>query len=233
MIKRRLYNRLKQLDRSLQRARLKNPTFSIIANNCWGGKIYQDLGFEYRSPFIGLFLYSPCYIRLLERLQYFLSSELTFIPDSRYEMARQDRARNHYTYPIGLLGGELEIHFLHYQDSQEAYEKWNRRLQRVNFDNLFVSFVDRYLFEDSYLPRFEKIPYPKVLFTAKNFPDSRSSVWMKEFAEAGRVGNVMSTFKKYFDVIDWLNGGLGRPNFPMGLINRFFSILNQNEFWLQ
>lgn len=34
----------------LRRIRLYNTDFSIIANNCWAGYIYQYIGLAYTSP---------------------------------------------------------------------------------------------------------------------------------------------------------------------------------------
>ena len=45
-------------------------------------------------------------------------------------------------YPIGKLGNDVEIHFLHYKSETEAQEKWNRRLKRMNFNNILFKFSD-------------------------------------------------------------------------------------------
>ena len=69
-----------------QRKALKNKHFTIISDNCWGGRIYQELGLPYQSPFIGLFIYSPDYVKLLANLKHYLSGELplVFVEESRY-----------------------------------------------------------------------------------------------------------------------------------------------------
>ena len=41
---------------------------SIITNNCYGTQYYTDENYEYKTPFIGLFLFAPCYINLFRKL---------------------------------------------------------------------------------------------------------------------------------------------------------------------
>ena len=43
----------------IPRRRLKNKNFTIICDNCWAGKVYQELGLPYQTPFVGMFVFSP------------------------------------------------------------------------------------------------------------------------------------------------------------------------------
>ena len=90
-----------------------NTNFTIIANNCWGSRIYQELGFKYNTPFVGLFFVAPCYIRLLGNLDYYLASDLQFVNQSKYRIFQKTK-----DYPIGLIGKDVEIHFRHHQDAE-------------------------------------------------------------------------------------------------------------------
>jgi uncharacterized protein (DUF1919 family) len=90
----------------------------LISRNCWGGQAYQSLGLPYNSPFVGLFLFGPCYMKLLRDFDSYMQMELEFIEISKYA----DAYNNH---PIALLG-DVEIHFQHYGSIEEAREKWNK-----------------------------------------------------------------------------------------------------------
>ena len=81
---------------------LRNKNFSIISNNCWGGRIYQRYGLQYTSPTVGLLFFADEYIRFLSDIKYYLSLDLEFIPktESRYYQFYSDK--NKY-YPIGVL----------------------------------------------------------------------------------------------------------------------------------
>lgn len=58
---------------------LKNKTFTIISDTCWGGFIYQYFNLPYNSPFIGLYIFSPDYIDLLSNFKKYMNDELTFM----------------------------------------------------------------------------------------------------------------------------------------------------------
>ena len=94
--------------------------FVVVSNNCWGGEIYKRLGLQYNTPFIGLYITSKHYIKLLENFDFYMKSELVFISNFESETSK-------LKYPIGYLG-EIEIHFLHYSSEEEAIEKWNRSI---------------------------------------------------------------------------------------------------------
>ena len=53
------------------RRRLRNKEFTIICDNCWAGKVYSELGIPYQTPFVGLFIFSPDYIKLLNNFNFF------------------------------------------------------------------------------------------------------------------------------------------------------------------
>lgn len=185
----------------LMRARLKNNNFSIISNNCWGGRVYQDLGLPYATPFVGLFLFAPDYIKLLRGLKYYLCLELNFDNYSKYIDC------NNIGYPIGFLG-DIEIHFMHYSTEKEAKEKWERRLKRINWDNLFVKFNDRDGCTKYILEEFDQLPIAnKVSFTAHNHDNLKHSVWFKEYQNKECVEPELQSYKRYFDVVSWLNTG--------------------------
>ncbi len=228
-LKSKLRNSRKNLAKWALKKRLINQDFTIISNNCWGGEVYRDLGLPYKSPFVGLFLFSPCYIRLLNNLKPHLESELTFTSVSRYEFANKQREQEIWEpYPIGLLGDDIEIHFMHYSSAYEAREKWFRRLERINWDErkLFFKFCDRELCTEELIADFNQLDFSnKVCFTSKNYPDFKSNIWIKECSNEPCVfdgGSLYSVCRNYFDVIDWLNGGSGYVKFTQKIINKVF-----------
>ena len=217
-----------QIATYILRKRVKNADFTIVANNCWGGRIYQELGLRYNTPFVGLFLYAPCYMKLLGNLKYYLCSEITFVNESKYGIANEAREQTGKHYPIGVLGNDIELHFLHYKDEFEAEKAWCARLQRMNMNNLFVAFSDRDLCDEDLLAEFDHLDYAhKVCFTAKEYPNIRCSVWIKEYRNEPFIGDIYINAylcKRHFDVADWLNGGTGRMGPVMKLVNRILEV---------
>lgn len=112
---------------------------TIISNDCFGGEVYQSLGIPYNSPFIGLMLMAPCYINLLKNLDHYMSQDLVFIRKSKYKKINKLQSKIGQ-FPIATIGGDVEIQFLHYHSEQEAYEKWTKRKERIDKENLFVKF---------------------------------------------------------------------------------------------
>ncbi len=46
--------------------RINKKVKCIITNNCYGLKYYSLRKIQYNTCFIGLFIFAPCYIKLLE-----------------------------------------------------------------------------------------------------------------------------------------------------------------------
>lgn len=152
---------------------LRNRSFSILSDNCWGGFMSRYLGLGYRSPFVGLFVFSPDYIRLLENLEA-VYADLRFIRPRRSKYAAS--LAPGAAYPIATVGDDIELHFLHYASEAEAARKWRRRLGRLDPENLIVKFCDRDRCTPELIARFDRLPYrQKVCFTARPYPGLASS----------------------------------------------------------
>ena len=201
------------LDDAVLRRRVTDRTFSIVSSNCWGGTLYQQLRLPYTSPFVGLFLYPPCFVKMLENLRACIESPLRLVDESQYPIANEMR-RLKLRYPIGIIGPGVELHFVHYPDPVEAAAKWNRRCQRINWQNLRVAYTERELSRPDLIERFDALPYEhKVCFASKPRPAQTSFVWIEECFDRPYVTDLMKyrfLYKRRFDVADWLNGGTGR-----------------------
>lgn len=202
--------RIKQRVAEYRKGRLINKDFSIISDNCWSSFIYQHFNLPYRSPFAGLFLFSPDYLKLLNDLERHLSCELHFIDanDSRYK----DELIINKTfgkYPIGVING-IEIHFLHYTSEQEARDKWNKRVKRINFNNLIVKFCDRDLATPELIEQFLALPYKnKIFLTSQNYQHSQALKLKNE--DGAYVMREWRNFRKTINPTKLINGfyGLG------------------------
>ncbi|MBT8316874.1 MAG: DUF1919 domain-containing protein [Lutibacter sp.] len=188
---------------------LKNKNFVIISNNCWGGEVYNWFKRPYNSPFVGLFLHGPCYIELLSHFDYYMSLDLTFVKSSKY-------LKTDPNYPVGKLN-DIEIHFLHYKDEEEAFSKWERRKKRM-FDetsknNYFFKICDLNEGTEEIFNKFHKLPFKnKVSFSIHKFSflKNKNHIKIKEsFKSKGiTVPNGVKLYKitfLYFDIPNWLN----------------------------
>ena len=163
---------------------------SIISSNCFAGRIMQDLNMEYNSPTLGLYFMYPDYIEFLNNLRYYLSdAKIEFVKHSKYPIGDERRAAWSHWYPIGLLGGKVEIHFLHYHTEKEAAEKWYRRAKRVNFNNLLIIGMQQNLCKKKDIIYFDTLPYKnKIMFSTIPVP-LVSNEYMPEFGNAESVGD--------------------------------------------
>jgi len=183
-------------------ARLNNCNISLISNNCNGCIVLHDLGLQFNSQFVNLYLKADDYIRYLENFDYYNSLSPEFI--NREE-------QNGGGYPIGLLQ-DIKIFFVHYKTTQEALYKWNLRKKRIIKENLFVIFTDQGDCTYNHLKRFDALPFNnKVVFTSKYYPEIRSSFFVKSYENAPNGVYMFLDFKNHFskhrklDVFDWVS----------------------------
>lgn len=173
--------------------RTKNVT--IISQNCIGGVFYHDLGMKFLSPTINLFINEPDFVRFVQNLKDYIESDL--------EMSWGEE------YPIGILGGDVRIDFMHYQSCEEAKEKWEKRAKRINWDKIVVFSTDRNGFTEEVFGEWKKIRYPKVLFTSnKMFVEEKNTVFYPEYCSNDFVPDLIPKreFYKYGVVQSIING---------------------------
>lgn len=156
--------------------------YSFITNNCSGGVIYGLLDMPYLSPTVGTAIEYCDYIKLATDPHYYFSQSPNFL---HYE-----NSHNGYLYPVGKIG-DVTIRFVHYKTWDEVVEKWSRRVQRINYDNLFFLLdeaVDslNYCDEQAFLStvKGKKIVIHRknyygmqnTMFTTKNFFDNQQLI---------------------------------------------------------
>jgi len=198
-----LFEILRNIYKMYNRSRLKNKDFSLIASNCNGMFILKDLNLPYRSPFVNLWLYPKDFIKFLKNIDFYSDLELKFLK------------KENINYPIGLLG-DIEIYFQHFSSEQEAFKKWNKRIKRINKENLFILMTDRDGCTDEDLLDFECLPYKnKKVLTHIPHDEISSAVYIPSWEKEDNVGmcyeykNNHSIKRRYevFDFVKWFNRG--------------------------
>jgi len=194
----------------LSKRRLKQKEFTIISNNCWGHEVYNFFDLKYLTPFVGLYLYAPCYIKLLENFNYYMNLELSFTKSSKYELKN-----NETLHPIGILD-DIEIHFLHYENEIIAKEKWERRKKRIinNVDQLFFKFDDQDKCTEELLVKFHNLDFKKkISFSRKkiNYPNNFKLSEQIEYVS-------FSSTRNNFDMVNWLNKNNLKKTFTYKLL---------------
>lgn len=183
------------------RRRLCNADVSIISMNCNGGILYHDLGLQFLSPTINLFMRANDFIKFCENLKYYLSID-EFVECKDMAIIRQR------TYPVAYLG-DLVLFLVHYNSVEEAQQKWNERKKRIRWDNIVIMNTDREGTTDEIKDRFEKLPYRKVMFT--HLPDEKhpSCFYIRGYENEDSVGILTApigiTGKRPIDRFDWVS----------------------------
>jgi uncharacterized protein (DUF1919 family) len=149
-------------------------------------------------------LMGPCYIKLLENPEFYLGLPLNFRVKSKYP---DMQAINSGTdFPLAVLGDtEIEIQFLHYTSQQEAKEKWERRMKRIEWNNLYFKYdCSKDYASEELVERFIKLPHKnKLLFGKQNF-GCKEVIVIKDSPY-----NAIKQFKNcflIFNPVGWISG---------------------------
>lgn len=185
----------------------KNPP-TIFAPICWGGLTYNRLGLRFDSPLINMFENHDDYIKFLKNPKSYIGSSLKF-----KEMAWEERLR--WEYPIAECD-DILLHFNHYTSFKDAEECWNRRKDRIHWDNIFVMFYDE---DPQRVDAFMKLPYEKkICFVPYRSNQEgivsieyRENKTMKQKPFWEIVNGMASGRWDYYDVLSLLLDGKIRP----------------------
>ena len=122
-------------------------------------------------------------------------------------------------YPLVLLG-DAEIHMNHYTEFNAAIDKWNKRKNRINWYNLFVT---GYTDNEKILEAFDALPYGKKVCFVPFKSDLDSAWYINPEIDFDRnedtFHDVVNNFARgkyfYYDVFDMLLYGKKTPLIDM------------------
>ena len=167
--------------------------FTVLSQNCIGGVFYHDMGLQFTSPMINLYMTGKDFVSFVLNLDYYLSLKLRMTWGEEY--------------PIGYLD-DVAIYFMHYDTCQEAEAEWEKRKKRIIRDNIIVLCTDMVDFTDEVYEKWRQIPYPKILFTAKRkYANESDTVFFPEYESNGKVPDLIPKREFYRDgvLIDTVN----------------------------
>ena len=183
------------------RKRLKNPSPTIIADTCFGGIVYHNLGLKFTSPTINMWVEKSDYFDFLEDLRGFLSVDMTEVTDSGY------------SYPVGDLsynGKTVRFYGNHYKTFDEFRQKWNERKERVDYGNIFIVMLNADITPEE-IERFDRLPYENKLMITKECGIERPYIVHHKLFHspsyvAGDLMGYKSRFsaKRHMDDIDYV-----------------------------
>ena len=196
--------KIKRLYRSLLRARLdkkyrkniKNKDCSIISMNCVGGVVSHQLGLRFNSPTVNLWFEPAVFVRFLNNLDYYLHD---------CKIKEDVETSKIAGYPVGMLD-DIKIYFMHYDSIEQAKQKWEERLARLNSNNLYFVMVQRDECSDQDILMFDKLKFKhKVVFTAKEYPEIKSAYYIPHCEENENCVRDLIDYKNKFTGKRWLD----------------------------
>lgn len=190
----------------LNRAGLEHEKFTVLSNDCWGQALYSGYGLPYQTPLIGSGMYSDCFLRFLGDIEGYLRSPLRFVNQTRYPGLRRIRSQRR-PWPIAVLRGDVEIHFMHYQSEYKSRRAWEGGLEQLHLDRIAVKFTaDKDGATDEQVARFADLPFErKLLISRRRRPEFECAVHTPDYVINGAV--MFRRSLKYFDCTRWLNTG--------------------------
>ncbi len=141
-------------------SQLIHDPVTILSDDCWGGYAYNRLGLLFSSPLINIYWDREEYANFILNPLFYLSTELTLVQEGNLQAG---------IYPIGQLGNterNVNLKFVHNANFTEAKLQWDRRIKRINVNNLFIKmgFTSSEKDKQLLLNSFENVPYNKILF---------------------------------------------------------------------
>ncbi len=181
------------------------PDFTIFSSDCLAGILYHDLNRRFLTPTINMWFGEKDFLKFCNSTQYYLNCDFHFLSEDERDAP----------YPVGQLGEgdrRISIYFEHYPSNEACVEYWNKRKQRIDWDNLFVVMSDLGL-SDLDIQKFYQIRAKrKIMFTWN--PERADG---KEIFQINHHGkdhvrrysnlnwNGFRDFEIFFDYVKWLN----------------------------
>jgi uncharacterized protein (DUF1919 family) len=157
---------------------------------------------RYTSPTIGCFIYSNDYVKFISNLKYYLSIECK---ELKFENSKHKNLLDKST----ILGhiDDIEIVFLHYGNTKDALDKWNRRRKRVNLSNLIIKYSDQNCFEKNDYEKFKKLNLKNKIFITgdESFAGDEDVIYLEQFKDIGFAKDDIKPSLKKIHIVKMLN----------------------------
>jgi uncharacterized protein (DUF1919 family) len=185
--------------------------FSIIADDCWAGQLYEQLHIEYLTPTVGLWIKPENYLKYLECFDEVHKGELEFIVGDK-------------NYPVAMLSG-VEIHFMHFDNEQEAREKYLRRLGRIDKKHTHIKIdFGKPGYTRADMDKWNELRIPNsVAFYPPSVKIPEAGIYngilIPDWVIDGAV--MFDRTRRYFNLFEWLRSG----RIENGLLYRIMNLV--------
>ena len=193
------YYPLTVLNRWRARKRNQRTHFTLHVGNCIGGYIYHQLGVAFESPMINMMICDDAFYKIMCRPDYYFSHSIAPFEDPEFPEL------------ISGIIDDVIVHFNHYKTFEEGVDAWNRRVKRIDSDNVYIIAADIRLTPEM-IADYGNVRCKKlVIFTSGDY-DYPWCFKVKRYDGLPHVGNYINKtlrgkwiFEEFFDYIGWLN----------------------------
>ena len=130
---------------------IRQRKITVFSNFCFGGLLARTFRIENRTPLKNMWLTEGDYLKLLENPEHYLKLKPHF-----YRFSKRQGPADRRIYPILKLG-DIRLFCNHVISPLKAIRDWNRRVKKVNMDDLIVIFITD---NPSMEERFYRLHYP-------------------------------------------------------------------------
>lgn len=186
------------LARNYMRRRLRERDVTILSDDCWGGKLYKELGLPCRSPLVSLGVHVAEYLDLLFHIKERGALEVTGC------------ATHPQGYPL-LRTPYAWLYGFHYRSHEEFLQSYERRRKRMVWDKLFIKIdLGKDECRPEHIARWNELRLPNSIALYPDEPEFRAfkihhGVAMPDWQKDGSRQFAFSC--RRFDVFHWLNTG--------------------------
>lgn len=123
--------------------KFRSLNYSIITESCYGGFFYHRLKMQFNTPFINMRISSEDYFKLLSCPLKYLNSSIQVYSNQNLKETSHYISWELSNYPMLMLDNEILFHCTHSRNSAFAINQWNRRIARINYNNLlFIMIIE-------------------------------------------------------------------------------------------
>lgn len=153
-----------------------------------------------------MYFFANDYVKFVSNLRYYCDGKVRLINACDSHHYDELMLQGNINVPIGLLGDDVEVVFLHYHSESEVKDKWARRCERICWNNIILKFSEMNSATLQHLQIIDKLPYQKkVIFTTRDY-GLNSQVVFKEWLGASQIRDDTTHFRRYVNLVDLING---------------------------
>jgi uncharacterized protein (DUF1919 family) len=177
---------------------LRTRAATIVSDDCWAGKIYEDFGIRCLSPFVKMGFSPPEYLTFLQHMRE---------PEALELLSISSKERG---YPI-IETKYARLFGMHYRTEFEFQRSFGRRAKLIDWDKLYIKIdLGRKDTNEAVIARWNELKLPNSVALYPNTPNFQHlkihhGVCVPDWT-ALDIQNIPRSCRR-FDVVHWLNTG--------------------------